>query len=57
MASDAFFPFPAGVEAAAAAGVTAVAQPGGSMRDADVIAACDRLGLAMCFTGARHFRH
>ncbi len=57
MASDAFFPFPDGVEAAAAAGVTAVAQPGGSMRDADVIAACDWLGLAMCFTGARHFRH
>jgi phosphoribosylaminoimidazolecarboxamide formyltransferase/IMP cyclohydrolase len=57
MASDAFFPFPDGVEAAAAAGVTAVAQPGGSVRDADVIAACDRLGLAMCFTGARHFRH
>jgi phosphoribosylaminoimidazolecarboxamide formyltransferase/IMP cyclohydrolase len=57
MASDAFFPFPDGVEAAAAAGVTAVAQPGGSMRDQDVIAACDRLGLAMCFTGARHFRH
>jgi phosphoribosylaminoimidazolecarboxamide formyltransferase/IMP cyclohydrolase len=57
MASDAFFPFPDGVEAAAAAGVTAVVQPGGSMRDADVIAACDRLGLAMGFTGARHFRH
>jgi AICAR transformylase/IMP cyclohydrolase PurH len=57
LASDAFFPFPDGVEAAAAAGVTAVAQPGGSMRDADVIAVCDRLGLAMCFTGARHFRH
>ena len=57
MASDAFFPFPDGVEAAAAAGVTAVAQPGGSVRDADVIAACDRLGLAMGFTGARHFRH
>ena len=57
MASDAFFPFPDGVEAAATAGVTAVAQPGGSVRDADVIAACDRLGLAMCFTGARHFRH
>jgi phosphoribosylaminoimidazolecarboxamide formyltransferase/IMP cyclohydrolase len=57
MASDAFFPFPDGVEAAAAAGVTAVVQPGGSMRDQDVIAACDRLGLAMCFTGARHFRH
>ncbi len=57
LASDAFFPFPDGVEAAAAAGVTAVVQPGGSMRDQDVIAACDRLGLAMCFTGARHFRH
>ncbi len=57
MASDAFFPFPDGVEAAAVVGVTAVAQPGGSVRDADVIAACDRLGLAMCFTGARHFRH
>lgn len=57
LASDAFFPFPDGVEAAADAGVTAVVQPGGSMRDADVIAACDRLGLAMCFTGARHFRH
>jgi phosphoribosylaminoimidazolecarboxamide formyltransferase/IMP cyclohydrolase len=57
MASDAFFPFPDGVEAAAEFGVTAVAQPGGSVRDQDVIAACDRLGLAMCFTGARHFRH
>jgi len=57
LASDAFFPFADGVEAAAAAGVTAVVQPGGSVRDADVIAACDRLGLAMCFTGARHFRH
>ena len=57
LASDAFFPFPDGVEAAAAAGVTAVVQPGGSVRDQDVIAACDRLGLAMCFTGARHFRH
>jgi phosphoribosylaminoimidazolecarboxamide formyltransferase/IMP cyclohydrolase len=57
MASDAFFPFPDGVEAAAAAGVTAVVQPGGSMRDQDVISACDRLGLAMCFTEARHFRH
>ncbi len=55
--SDAFFPFPDGVEVAAAAGCTAVVQPGGSMRDADVIAAADRLGLAMCFTGVRHFRH
>jgi len=57
LASDAFFPFPDGVEAAAAAGVTAVAQPGGSKKDADVIAAADRLGLAMIFTGTRHFRH
>ena len=57
LASDAFFPFPDGVEAAAAAGVTAVAQPGGSVKDADVIAAADRLGLAMVFTGVRHFRH
>ncbi|MDW8317869.1 MAG: bifunctional phosphoribosylaminoimidazolecarboxamide formyltransferase/IMP cyclohydrolase [Anaerolineae bacterium] len=57
LASDAFFPFPDGVEAAAEAGVTAVVQPGGSVRDAEVIAACDRLGLAMCFTGVRHFRH
>jgi phosphoribosylaminoimidazolecarboxamide formyltransferase/IMP cyclohydrolase len=57
VASDAFFPFPDGVEAAAAAGVTAVVQPGGSMRDEEVIAAADRLGLAMVFTGARHFLH
>jgi phosphoribosylaminoimidazolecarboxamide formyltransferase/IMP cyclohydrolase len=57
MASDAFFPFPDGIETAAAAGVTAVIQPGGSMRDADAIAAADRLGLAMVFTGRRHFRH
>jgi phosphoribosylaminoimidazolecarboxamide formyltransferase/IMP cyclohydrolase len=57
LASDAFFPFPDGVEAAAAAGVMAVAQPGGSVKDPDVIAAADRLGLAMVFTGVRHFRH
>jgi phosphoribosylaminoimidazolecarboxamide formyltransferase/IMP cyclohydrolase len=57
LASDAFFPFPDGVEAAAEAGVTAVVQPGGSVRDAQVIEAADRLGLAMCFTGVRHFRH
>lgn len=57
LASDAFFPFPDGVEAAAKHGVTAVAQPGGSVKDADVIAAADRLGLAMVLTGARHFRH
>jgi len=55
--SDAFFPFPDGVEALAAAGVTAIAQPGGSVRDDDVIAAANRLRLAMVFTGRRHFRH
>jgi phosphoribosylaminoimidazolecarboxamide formyltransferase / IMP cyclohydrolase len=55
--SDAFFPFPDGVEEAARAGATAVVQPGGSVRDADVIAAANRLGLAMMFTGVRHFRH
>ncbi len=57
LASDAFFPFPDNVEAAAAAGVTAVVQPGGSQRDAEAVAACDRLGVAMLFTGVRHFRH
>lgn len=55
--SDAFFPFPDGVEEAAKAGATAVIQPGGSMRDNDVIAVADRLGLAMVFTGIRHFLH
>lgn len=57
IASDALFPFPDGVEVAGAAGATAVIQPGGSLRDEDVIAAADRLGLAMVFTGRRHFRH
>jgi phosphoribosylaminoimidazolecarboxamide formyltransferase/IMP cyclohydrolase len=57
LASDAFFPFPDGVEQAASHGVTAVIQPGGSMRDAEVVAAADRLGLAMVFTEVRHFRH
>src|SRR5690606_22696608 len=57
MASDAFFPFRDGIDAAAAAGVRAVIQPGGSMRDAEVIAAADEHGLAMAFTGVRHFRH
>ena len=57
MASDAFFPFRDGIEAAAAAGVTAVIHPGGSMRDADVIAAADEANIAMVFTGMRHFRH
>jgi phosphoribosylaminoimidazolecarboxamide formyltransferase/IMP cyclohydrolase len=57
VASDALFPFPDGVEAAAAAGATAVIQPGGSVRDDAVIAAADRLEMAMVFTGRRHFRH
>lgn len=57
MASDAFFPFPDGVEAAAAAGVTAVIHPGGSIRDDEVLAAANRLGLAVIHTGIRHFRH
>ena len=57
LASDAFFPFPDGLEAAADAGVTAVVQPGGSVRDAEVIDAADRRNLAMVFTGVRHFRH
>ena len=56
-ASDAFFPFPDGVEEIARAGATAVIQPGGSMRDAEVIEAANRLGLAMVLTGVRHFRH
>lgn len=57
LASDAFFPFPDGVEEAARNGVTAIIQPGGSVRDAEVIAAADKLNLAMVFTGIRHFRH
>ena len=57
MASDAFFPFRDGIDAAADAGIKAVIQPGGSMRDAEVIAAADEHGLAMVFTGVRHFRH
>jgi phosphoribosylaminoimidazolecarboxamide formyltransferase/IMP cyclohydrolase len=56
-ASDAFFPFPDGLEAVAAAGATGIIQPGGSVRDAEVTAAADNLGLAMVFTGVRHFRH
>ena len=56
-ASDAFFPFPDGVEEIAKAGATAIIQPGGSQRDPEVIEAADRLGLAMLFTGIRHFRH
>ncbi|MBE0369361.1 bifunctional phosphoribosylaminoimidazolecarboxamide formyltransferase/IMP cyclohydrolase [Pseudoalteromonas aurantia] len=57
MASDAFFPFRDGIDAAAAAGITAVIQPGGSMRDEEVIAAADEAGMAMVLTGMRHFRH
>jgi phosphoribosylaminoimidazolecarboxamide formyltransferase/IMP cyclohydrolase len=57
VASDAFFPFADGLEAAIAAGATAVIQPGGSMRDAEVIAAADAAGVAMVLTGVRHFRH
>ena len=57
MASDAFFPFRDGIDAAAEAGITAVVQPGGSMRDEEVIAAADEAGMAMVFTGVRHFRH
>jgi phosphoribosylaminoimidazolecarboxamide formyltransferase/IMP cyclohydrolase len=56
-ASDAFFPFRDGLDAVASAGATAVVQPGGSVKDADVIAAADEHGLAMVFTGFRHFRH
>ena len=55
--SDAFFPFPDALLAAAEAGATAAIQPGGSVRDAEVIAAADQRGLAMIFTGVRHFRH
>jgi phosphoribosylaminoimidazolecarboxamide formyltransferase/IMP cyclohydrolase len=57
MASDAFFPFRDGLDTAASYGITAVVQPGGSMRDAEVIAAADEHGIAMVFTGMRHFRH
>ena len=57
LASDAFFPFPDGLEEAAKNGVTAIIQPGGSVKDAEVIAAADRWNLAMAFTGVRHFRH
>lgn len=57
LASDAFFPFPDNIERAAAAGVTAIVQPGGSIRDDEVIAAANAAGIAMVFTGVRHFRH
>ncbi len=57
MASDAFFPFRDGIDAAHEAGINAVIQPGGSMRDDEVIAAANDHGMAMVFTGMRHFRH
>jgi len=57
LASDAFFPMPDTVEEAAKAGVTAIIQPGGSIRDQDSIDACNRHGIAMVFTGVRHFKH
>jgi phosphoribosylaminoimidazolecarboxamide formyltransferase/IMP cyclohydrolase len=57
MASDAFFPFRDAIDTAAAAGVTAIIQPGGSMRDDEIVSACDEHGIAMIFTGMRHFRH
>jgi phosphoribosylaminoimidazolecarboxamide formyltransferase/IMP cyclohydrolase len=57
VASDAFFPFPDGLEEAVKNGATAFIQPGGSVRDEDVIAAANRLGVAMVFTSVRHFRH
>src|SRR5207302_6138830 len=57
VASDAFFPFPDGLEQAVKHGATAFIQPGGSVKDADVIVAANRLGVAMVFTGVRHFRH
>ena len=57
LVSDAFFPFPDNVEAAAAAGIRYIVQPGGSRKDEEIVAACDRYGIAMVFTGMRHFRH
>jgi phosphoribosylaminoimidazolecarboxamide formyltransferase/IMP cyclohydrolase len=57
MASDAFFPFSDSVEEAIKAGITAIIQPGGSIKDEEVIKACDDAGIAMLFTGMRHFKH
>ncbi len=57
LASDAFFPFADSIEQAAAAGIAAIIQPGGSRRDDEVIAACNQHGLPMIFTGRRHFKH
>jgi phosphoribosylaminoimidazolecarboxamide formyltransferase/IMP cyclohydrolase len=56
-ASDAFFPFRDGIDALSAAGVSAVIEPGGSVRDGEIVAACDEHGMALVFTGRRHFRH
>jgi phosphoribosylaminoimidazolecarboxamide formyltransferase/IMP cyclohydrolase len=57
LASDAFFPFPDSIDTAAAAGIAAIVQPGGSKKDEEVIATADAHGIAMCLTGVRHFRH
>ena len=57
LVSDAFFPFPDNIELAGAAGIKKIFQPGGSIRDKSVIAKCDELGIAMMFTGLRHFKH
>ena len=57
MASDAFFPFPDSIEMAAKGGITAIVQPGGSIRDNDAIEVANKLGITMMFTGNRHFRH
>ena len=57
LASDAFFPFPDGPETAAKAGVTAIIQPGGSVKDDETIAVCNQYGIALVLTGVRHFRH
>ncbi|MBI2866080.1 MAG: bifunctional phosphoribosylaminoimidazolecarboxamide formyltransferase/IMP cyclohydrolase [Chloroflexi bacterium] len=57
LASDAFFPFPDSIERAASAGITAIVEPGGSLRDSEVIAAAERVGISLLFTGKRHFRH
>ena len=57
MASDAFFPFPDGTEAAAKAGITAIIQPGGSVKDQETVDLCNQYGIAMVFTGVRHFYH
>jgi phosphoribosylaminoimidazolecarboxamide formyltransferase/IMP cyclohydrolase len=57
LGSDAFFPFPDSIDRAAEAGVTAIIEPGGSKKDEEVIAACNKHGLAMIFTGRRHFKH